>query len=82
MAVGTADAVAEGGKHVPLKWAGTIVIGRCELGRHGVSRTLNWLDTMKPSRLEPVPGNVEGGQQGTTSRYSDHGSCKVVVWIQ
>jgi len=29
------------------------------------SRTLNWLDDMKPSQFEPVPGYVE---EGTASR--------------
>lgn len=65
MAVGTADAAAtSNGRGVE-----NMSLARCVREPSLVatsldateSRTLNWVNAMKPSRFEPVPGKGQGG---------------------
>ena len=79
MAVGTADAAAEGWKTRPLE------VGRNN--RHWSLRacTPRSLSDIELARhYETFAARTRAGKRrggGTASRYSDHTSCKVAVWI-
>jgi len=61
MAVGTADAAAEGWRTRPLGSALPVGEPSATSLDATESRTLNWLDATKPSRFEPVARKRRGG---------------------